>query len=65
MHIITQNACSQPSTKPPTQLKDKLTTTMNLSQDSLRIYNLGNQWQNRVEHHGQKESYDPDGFLGI
>ena len=52
----------------PSQLvefRSKLLTIMNLDQDSLRIYNLGNNWQRRVEHHGQKESYDPDGFLGV
>lgn len=52
----------------PSQLvefRDKLLTIMDLEEDSLRIYNLGNNWQRRVEHHGTKPSYNPDGFLGV
>ena len=45
------------------ELKDKLLTTMNTDPDSIRFYHLGRNWQHRVEHHGQKESYDPDGPL--
>jgi CRISPR-associated protein Cas2 len=33
--------------------------------DSLRFYLLGNNWHNRVEHHGAKASYDVDGPLII
>lgn len=31
--------------------------------DSLRFYYLGANWKNRVEHHGAKGGYDPDGTL--
>ena len=31
--------------------------------DSLRFYNLGKNWQGRVEHVGAKASYDPEGPL--
>lgn len=31
--------------------------------DSLRFYFLGSNWKRRVEHHGIKESYDPEGPL--
>ncbi len=36
---------------------------VNLEQDSLRFYFLGNHWKNRVEHVGAKPSYDPQGPL--
>lgn len=41
-------------------LKSKLLQIMKPEEDSLRCYNLGNQWQKRVEHFGQKQPYDPD-----
>ena len=31
--------------------------------DSLRFYYLGANWQRRVEHHGAKAGYDPEGPL--
>ncbi len=31
--------------------------------DSLRFYFLGSNWRRRVEHHGAKETYDPEGPL--
>jgi len=46
-------------------LKYKLEKIMDPKTDSIRYYNLGNNWQNRVEHIGAKESYDPDGFLFV
>jgi CRISPR-associated protein Cas2 len=47
------------------ELKNKLLTIMNPEKDSIRFYNLGRNWQHRVEHHGNKEPYDPDGPLMI
>ncbi len=44
-----------------TELRHKLVTTADASQDSLRFYFLGKNWQRRVEHVGAKESYDPEG----
>ncbi len=41
-------------------LKGKLVELMNEEEDSLRFYNLGTNWQRRVEHFGQKEPIDPD-----
>ena len=35
------------------------------TQDSLRFYFLGKNWQKRVEHIGAKPSYDPQGQLII
>lgn len=47
------------------KLKDKLIKLINPEQDSLRIYYLGNNWKNRIEHIGAKETYDPEGALII
>ena len=52
----------------PTQsieLKNKLTNIMNEDVDSIRIYNLGSNWNNRVEHLGAKKPYNPEGPLII
>ncbi len=45
------------------KLKDTLTKLIDPTQDSLRIYYLGNNWKRRVEHIGAKETYDPEGAL--
>ena len=47
------------------KLKDKLIKLINPEQDSLRIYYLGNNWKNKIEHIGAKETYDPEGALII
>lgn len=44
-------------------IKDKLLEIIDLQEDSIRFYNLGNQYQNRIEHYGVKETYDPEGLL--
>lgn len=44
-------------------IKNKLLEIIDLQEDSIRFYNLGNQYQNRIEHYGVKETYDPDGVL--
>lgn len=46
-----------------TQCKDRLLRTVDLEQDSLRFYYLGNNWHRRVEHHGTKAGYDVEGPL--
>lgn len=45
------------------EFKARLLDIVKLDTDSIRIYNLGNNWQHRVEHYGAKESYDIDGTL--
>lgn len=45
------------------QLKNKLLEIIDLKADSLRFYNLGNSYNNRVQSYGAKRSYDPEGFL--
>ena len=34
-----------------------------ITEDSLRFYFLGNNWKPRVEHVGAKPGYDPEGVL--
>lgn len=41
-------------------LKHELSKVIDSSKDSLRFYNLGKRWQNRVEHIGAKRPYDPE-----
>lgn len=33
--------------------------------DSLRFYNLGNNYKTRIEHYGVRPGYDPEGFLTL
>ena len=52
----------------PTQfveLKNRLENIVDATKDSLRYYNLGKNWNNRVEHFGAKPSYNPEGFLNV
>lgn len=44
-------------------LKSRLLKIIDQEQDSLRFYNLGNNWHRRIEHFGVKQPYDVDGFL--
>ncbi|WP_288222856.1 CRISPR-associated endonuclease Cas2, partial [uncultured Anaerococcus sp.] len=41
-------------------LKKKLLDIIDEENDSIRFYNLGKNWQNRVETIGKDNSYDPD-----
>jgi CRISPR-associated protein Cas2 len=41
-------------------VRNKLLKVIDVSRDSLRIYNLGNHYDNRIEHHGVKVAYLPD-----
>jgi CRISPR-associated protein Cas2 len=45
------------------KLKDKLLKIFDDEKDSIRFYYLGNNWQRRVEHHGAKAGYNPEGVL--
>jgi CRISPR-associated protein Cas2 len=50
----------------PTQLKQlqiKLDRIMDKEKDSVRYYNLGNEWRNRVTHVGAKPALDLEGPL--
>ena len=46
-------------------LKFELTTIIDTSSDSLRLYNLGKHWRSRVEHFGCRRPYDPEAPLII
>ena len=46
-------------------LKDKLTSLIDMEQDSLRFYYLGNNYKTKIEHFGIKNSYDPEDVLMI
>ena len=45
--------------------KDKLTKILEPETDCVRFYNLGNNWNERVEHIGCKKPYDIEGPLII
>lgn len=47
------------------RIKDELSELIDVETDSLRFYNLGNNYKNRVEHIGVKEGYFADDFLII
>ncbi len=44
-------------------VRNKLIKIMDDHKDSIRFYNLGNNYQNRIEHFGINPGYDPEGFL--
>ena len=46
-------------------VRSRLLKIINPETDSLRIYLLGHDWNHRVEHHGAKASFDPQGPLVI
>lgn len=47
------------------EVKDKLVKIIDKDSDSLRFYYLGNNYKNKVEHIGAKESYDVEATLII
>lgn len=42
------------------ELKKRLHDVINVEKDSIRFYNLGKEWDRRVEHIGTKTSMNPD-----
>ena len=46
-------------------LKRKIQDTIDPSKDSVRYYNLGNNYRTRIEHVGAKPTYDPEGVLMV
>jgi CRISPR-associated protein Cas2 len=46
-------------------LKKTLEKIIDKEKDSLRYYNLGNKWSEKVEHIGAKPGYNPEGPLII
>lgn len=45
------------------KVRSKLLDVIDSEQDSLRIYQLGKNYKNKIEHYGVKESYDISGPL--
>ncbi len=45
------------------KLQHQLLKIIDDGQDSLRFYNLGNNYQTKVEHYGAKPSYEAEGVL--
>jgi len=45
------------------RLKSEILKIIDDKHDSVRFYNLGADWDRRVEHHGVKPSLDPEGPL--
>jgi CRISPR-associated protein Cas2 len=44
-------------------LKAKLLKEIDMDKDSLRFYKLGTKWENKIEHYGVKQSYNPESVL--
>jgi CRISPR-associated protein Cas2 len=44
-------------------LKTKLLDIIDLERDSLRFYYLGNNYENKIEHYGTKQTYAQEGTL--
>lgn len=44
-------------------LRADLMKVINKSEDSLRLYNLGNKYNEKIEHYGIKDSIDQKGTL--
>lgn len=47
------------------EIKSKLEKIIDKNHDSLRFYYLGNNYRNKVEHIGAKESFDIEGVMII
>ena len=45
------------------KMKSELRSAIDESKDSLRVYNLGKNWQRKVERFGAKKPYDPEAPL--
>ena len=42
-----------------------LLETIDPKTDSIRFYHLGNNWAERIDHHGIRHDHNIDGFLNI
>lgn len=42
------------------KVKNELLQIIDSKKDSLRFYNLGNNYKTKIEHYGAKETYMPD-----
>lgn len=46
-------------------VRNALLKTINPEEDSLRIYHLGANYKEKVEHFGIRPSYDPEGLIMV
>lgn len=46
-------------------IKAELLNIVDANKDSLRFYNLGKNYQNKIEHYGTRSTYEPEGFLEV
>lgn len=46
-------------------VRQTLEAIINKDTDSIRLYKLGDNYKNKIEHFGAKSSYDPQGVLMI
>lgn len=44
-------------------VKNQLLAVIDETKDSLRFYQLGNNYKNRIEHYGAKATYQPEELL--
>ncbi|MEG0334681.1 MAG: CRISPR-associated endonuclease Cas2 [Akkermansia sp.] len=47
------------------EVKNKLLKIINLEEDNLRIYYMGNHWKRKIEQHGIEKSFDISGPLVV
>ena len=47
------------------KLQAELCEIMDQEKDSLRFYYLGKQYENKIEHFGAKQTYEPEGVLMV
>lgn len=45
------------------EFKERILAEIHADKDSVRFYNLGNNWQKHVEHFGKNEDYNIEGNL--
>jgi CRISPR-associated protein Cas2 len=45
------------------QFRGKLLSIIDTETDSVRIYHLGKNWEQKVEHHGKNDDYNIEGPL--
>ena len=43
--------------------KQRILKIIDPEADSVRFYNLGHKWRDRVEHYGKNDAYDTEGLL--
>lgn len=40
------------------EFREKVLSIIDTTTDSVRIYHLGNRWQDKIEHHGKNDDYN-------